>query len=91
MERMEEVFWGAELHRFYGQLLLESDSAKAAEVEGSFNQAIKAARAQNAKSWEFRTATNLARLWHSQNKADQAHDLLAPSMIGSPKAFTSPI
>ncbi len=36
------------------------------------------AGAQSAKFWELRAATRLARLWHSQGKTTEAHDLLAP-------------
>jgi len=33
---------------------------------------------QQAKSFELRTATSLARLWQQQGKRQEAHDLLAP-------------
>ncbi len=36
------------------------------------------AGAQSAKFRELRAATRLARLWHSQGKTTEAHDLLAP-------------
>ena len=39
---------------------------------------IDVARRQNAKSWELRGATSLARLWRDQGKRDEARDLLAP-------------
>jgi len=35
-------------------------------------------REQQAKSWELRTATSLARLWQAQRKRKEAYDLLAP-------------
>src|SRR5262249_41597137 len=41
-------------------------------------QAISIARAQQAKSFELRTATSLARLWQKQGKRHEAYDLLAP-------------
>ncbi len=40
--------------------------------------AIQVARAQNAKSWELRAATRLARLWAERGKRENARDLLAP-------------
>ena len=48
------------------------------EAEDSYIAALKVARTQSAKSWELRATTRLARLWHSQNKTTEAHDLLAP-------------
>jgi predicted ATPase len=36
------------------------------------------AQHQQAKSLELRAATSLARLWQSQGKREEAHDLLAP-------------
>jgi predicted ATPase len=36
------------------------------------------AQNQQAKSFELRTATSLARLWQQQGKRQEAHDLLAP-------------
>jgi predicted ATPase len=48
------------------------------EAEGYFHKAIDIAQKQQAKSWELRTATSLARLWQSQDKPSEARDLLAP-------------
>jgi predicted ATPase len=38
----------------------------------------RVARAQQAKSWQLRTAMSLARLWRDQGKRDEACELLAP-------------
>jgi predicted ATPase len=43
-----------------------------------FQQAIAIAQNQSAKSLELRAATNLARLWQSQGKRQDAYDLLVP-------------
>jgi predicted ATPase len=48
------------------------------EAEACFHQALDVARRQQAKSWELRAATNLARLWQQQGKRAEAHELLAP-------------
>jgi class 3 adenylate cyclase/predicted ATPase len=66
----------AELHRIRGRL--QQTSGSCVSAEGSFHQAIHVARLQNARFWELRAATNLARLWRDQGKRRQAHDLLAP-------------
>jgi len=49
-----------------------------AKAQAYFERALSVARAQQAKSWELRAATSLARLWRDQDKRDEAHDLLAP-------------
>jgi class 3 adenylate cyclase/predicted ATPase len=47
------------------------------EAEACFLKAIEVARHQQAKSWELRAATSLARLWQQQGKQHEAHDLLS--------------
>jgi len=48
------------------------------EAEGYFLKAIDIAQKQQAKSWELRATTSLARLWRVQGKTNEAHNLLAP-------------
>ena len=47
-------------------------------AETYFYHALEIARSQQAKSFELRAATSLARLWQQQGKRQEAHDLLAP-------------
>ena len=47
------------------------------EAEERFLQAIAVAQEQQAKSWELRASTSLARLWQQQGKRADAHKLLA--------------
>jgi predicted ATPase len=47
------------------------------EAEACFLKAIDTARQQQAKSWELRAATSLARLWQQQGKTVEAHKLLS--------------
>jgi predicted ATPase len=67
-----------ELYRLKGELLLQQSSDNQADAETCFIQAITIAQNQQAKSWELRASTSLARLWHQQGKCQEAHDLLAP-------------
>jgi MalT-like TPR region len=48
------------------------------EAERNYVASLDWAREQHAKSWELRTSTSLARLWHAQDKRRQAYQLLAP-------------
>jgi predicted ATPase len=73
-----ERWYDPELYRLQGALLLQQNSDNQADVETCFHQAIVVAQNQQAKSWELRAATSLARLWYQQGKRQEAHDLLAP-------------
>ena len=68
----------AEAYRLQGELLLRQRTPDAAQAEVCFQQALTVARSQQAKSWELRAATSLARLWHQQGKRAEANELLAP-------------
>ena len=57
------------------------------EAETSFHQALSIARQQQAKSLELRAATSLARLWQSQDKRQDATDLLAPVYVWFTEGF----
>jgi class 3 adenylate cyclase/predicted ATPase len=72
-------FWyEAEVHRLSGETLLSPPELNLPEAEACFRRSIEIAREQQAKLWELRAATNLARLWRDQGKRAEAHDLLAP-------------
>jgi predicted ATPase/DNA-binding winged helix-turn-helix (wHTH) protein len=75
----------AETYRLRGELVLRQAGARhkaqgktVQEAEACFHQALAIARRQQAKSWELRATTSLARLWQSQGKRQDAYDLLAP-------------
>jgi class 3 adenylate cyclase/predicted ATPase/ribosomal protein L40E len=72
-----QFFFDSELNRLRGEIVLASGGALA-EAEGHFHDARDIARGQEAKSFELRAATSLARLWRNQGKRAEARDLLAP-------------
>jgi predicted ATPase len=78
MDTTGERWYESELYRLKGELLLQQNSANQAEAETCFQQAITVAQNQQAKSFELRAATSLARLWQQQGKRAEAHALLAP-------------
>jgi len=78
VEATRERWYEAELHRIAGEIALMSPERDAAKAEACFKQALTVARAQQAKSWDLRAATSMARLWREQGKRDEAKELLAP-------------
>ena len=69
-------WYESELYRLKGELLLQQNSTNQAEAEYCFHHAIDIACTQQAKSFELRAATSLARLWQSQGKRDKARQVL---------------
>jgi predicted ATPase len=64
----------AEFHRLEGLAL----SGLNRLGEPAFEEALRVARRQQAKAYELRAATNLARLWGEQGRRREARELLAP-------------
>ena len=67
----------AELLRIKAETLLRENGGHESAAEELLQQSLDTARRQGALSWELRTATSLARLWHDQRRTSAAHDLLA--------------
>src|SRR5438105_6702381 len=57
-------------------VLLHQDNLE--ESQAAFQAALRVARRQDAKSYELRAATSLARLWGEQGRRTEARELLAP-------------
>ncbi|MFL5288517.1 MAG: AAA family ATPase [Rhodopila sp.] len=66
----------AEVLRLKGWVLSLKGDLKSAER--NFLASLDWAYRQQAKMWELRTSTSLARLWQSQGKRQDAYELLAP-------------
>jgi tetratricopeptide (TPR) repeat protein len=71
-----ERVWESELHRLNGFVLLAQN--RRSESQAAFERALDIARRQQAKSFELRAATSLARLWGEQGRRAEAKELLAP-------------
>ena len=87
IETTKERWCEAEADRTAGEIALLSPEPDGVKAEAYFERALAVARAQQAKSWELRAATSMARLWRDQGKRDEARDLLAPVYGWSTKGF----
>jgi predicted ATPase len=76
IEASKETWFEPEAHRIAGEIAVKGPGALKAEAY--FNRALALAREQQARSWELRAATSMARLWRDQGKRDEARELLAP-------------
>ena len=82
VERTDERYYEAEIHRLRGELLLmqadeTEDEARFHQAERCFQHAIEVARRQQAKSWELRATVSLCRLWQMQGRQEQAREMLS--------------
>ncbi len=82
-------FYQAELHRLKGDILRAqgADSETAAQ---QYMEAVRRARSQNAKWWELRASTSLARLLQSQGKHEEARTTLEPVFDWFTEGFDAP-
>jgi class 3 adenylate cyclase/predicted ATPase len=78
MQATGERWCEAEAHRVAGEIALKSPQRDEAKAQSHFEHSLALARAQQAKSWELRAATSLARLLNHQGQRQAARDLLAP-------------
>jgi predicted ATPase len=72
-----DVFYLSRLHQVRADLLLHA-GGRIDEAAASLEEALRVARRQQAKAYELRAATSLARLWGEQGRRTEARELLAP-------------
>ena len=93
LDKSNEKWWQAELLRIRGELLLASkDGAdqNGQEITACFEDAIRIARGQQAKSLELRSATRLAAFWQAHGKPDDAYRLLSKIYGWFTEGFDTP-
>jgi predicted ATPase len=88
VEKTGERWFAVELNRHKGQLLLHQGHSEAAEE--LYRKALSIAAEQEAKLWELRAATSLARLRRDQGRHAEARDLLAPVYGWFTEGFSTP-
>ena len=78
IETTGETWCESDIHRTAGDIALLAPEPAVNKAEIHFSRALAAAREQQAKSWELRAATSLARLWYDRGERNKAGELLAP-------------
>ncbi len=90
VQRNDERLYAAEVHRIMGELLLRQPTPDPEQAHRCFEQALTIARREQAKSWELRAATSMARMWLQDGRIDQARALLAPVYDWFTEGFDTP-
>jgi len=88
MEKTDERYWEAELHRLTGEISFKQGEHATAET--NFKKAIETAHKQSAKSLELRAAISLCRLWKKQGKKMEAYQLLTGIYNWFTEGFETP-
>jgi class 3 adenylate cyclase/tetratricopeptide (TPR) repeat protein len=86
----EERYHEAELNRLRGEFLLMRGPTERSAAEKCFRTAIDIAKKQEAKSWELRATTSLARLLRDTDRRDEARTTLAEIHNWFTEGFTTP-
>jgi tetratricopeptide (TPR) repeat protein len=89
LKNQDEYWWAAEIYRLQGQMRLSLNSDNAA-AEACYKNAIGLARRQSGKWLELRAVTNLAQLWHSEGRCEEARSQLAPVYGWFAEGFDTP-
>ena len=84
LERTEERWYEAEMHRIRCEILLKRGGANTAAAGQSLQTAIASAQSQKARSFELRAALSLAKLYRAATRDADAHAVLAPAVEGFP-------
>jgi predicted ATPase len=85
---MGQRLWDAELHRLEGVALVGLNRLD--DGQGAFEEALGVARRRQAKSYELRAATSLARFWGEQGRRAEARNLLASVYGWFTEGFDTP-
>jgi len=75
-DKINERFFEAELYRLRGEILLTM--GRRGEAEAGLRRALTIAQQQQARWWELRAATTLAKHWRDEGKCLEAYSLLQP-------------
>ena len=78
VEANGELLYMPEALRVKGSVFLSNLSRRTDEAQMCFIHSLDWSRRQGARSWELRTAVDLAALWAAQGQPENARALLSP-------------
>jgi predicted ATPase/DNA-binding winged helix-turn-helix (wHTH) protein len=78
VEENGDLVYMPEALRIKGNVLLSLSEIQSDDAEICFTQSLDWSRRQGARSWELRTAIDLAALWAAQGQRERAQGLLEP-------------
>ena len=78
VEANGDLVYMPEALRVQGSVLLSMPKRRAHDAEMCFVQSLDWSRRQGARSWELRTAVDLAALWAAQGQPERARAVLEP-------------
>jgi class 3 adenylate cyclase/predicted ATPase len=90
IEKTDERWGEAEIHRIRGELLATAAEDGGEEAEACLRRALEVARRQQARSLELRAATALARLWDGRGRRQAARRLLGPTYQWFSEGWATP-
>jgi class 3 adenylate cyclase/predicted ATPase len=77
IERTNEGWWEAEVHRLRGKIAMQSaPKDRFCDPEEAFSDALRVARSKGSRSLELRTCISLGELWIRQDRVSDARELL---------------
>lgn len=79
----------SEFLNLMGELLLAISPENAAQAESLFRQAVDNAREVHAPMLELRAALHLGRLWQTQNRREEAREVLSEAYAKMSEGFTT--
>jgi hypothetical protein len=78
IEQNEDLLYMPEAMRVKGNVLLSLPQGRPDDAEMCFTQSLDWSRRQGARSWQLRTAIDLAALWAARGQRDRARAILQP-------------
>jgi len=90
IEVTKEEWCKAELLRVMGDLTYRAHPGDLDQAGEWYLKAIEVAREENAKAWELRAATSLARLWAGDGRKQESKSLLKPIVDWFQEGFSTP-